>query len=429
VSGTARTASPALADELSEAALHGPSSLDLELEAPISRAPAVVAKTQSAAFTDDGFELDSVRAPPLGAGLAVAPEGRANWPTGVSPARERLALDPLEIRVLADFGEAPSLGPQNAVYALRVMFRKNTLKTQLRRVEQELSAAESARDAQLAELAERLMPELSGSPAFREALRPLADVDSLAKDRGRALEATNAEQAAEISRFDEELSAIARDIASEVTARSELARGLEANEQALRRVEARQKRCFIEMRGIEQQAAQRLGPEGGEMPPDLCALLAPLKTQAAALQPELEQARAAYDASRAQDDVHARAIKAHESRKSEFERKKSQLTQRFQRQIDVRQQGLGEVTNKRQSALADLGRAVLAARGGVTVDERTLETLRGADSAVLELAKKSELHLHALDACDNDKVNSGLAWILGVAALLGAYIAYRSLSG
>jgi hypothetical protein len=63
------------------------------------------------------------------------------------------------------------------------------------------------------------------------------------------------------------------------------------------------------------------------------------------------------------------------------------------------------------------------------VDEATLESLRHAEAAVLELVQKSELHLHAVDAFDKDKVKSGFAWILGASALVGAYLAYRNFSG
>jgi hypothetical protein len=427
VSGTARATAP-LADELSDLALTGPSSLDLELEAPISRAGAAAGIVTGAQFAEDGFELEPVRARTQ-APLVVAAEGRANWPMGVTPARESLVLDPVEVRVLADFGAPPAISPLNAVYAVRVMLRKNALKAGLRRAERELAEAEATRDARLAELAEQKLPELSKSDTFRRALQPLADIDTRANDRTRALAAANDEQSAGIGQLDAEVAAIQRDLETEHAARAKLATELAACEQSFRRVEARHKRCFIEMRAIEQQAAQRLGPAGGEMPADLFEKLAPLKAQAEALRPELEQARAAYEAAKRQDEAHARAIKGHESRKAEFERKKSQLGDRFRRQLDTRQQGVGEVTAQRRAALADIGRLVLAARGGVSVDEGTLERLRESDATVLELARKSELHLHALDACDNDQVKSGLAWILAVFALIVALVVYRVVSG
>lgn len=426
VSGTARASSP-VGDDFGGSNLPL-ATLDLELEAPISRAPVPGRIERELPLADDGFELDSVRAPPL-QGLVVAPEGRANWPSGETPSREQLLLDPVEIRLLADYGTPSTIGPLQALYAVRVTVRKQALKTQLRRVERELAAVETARDARLAALAERLLPELSQSEAFRRVLAPLSEVDTLANERGRALSATNAEQATELERLDAELAAIRNELESERAAKTKLAQALEAREVAFRRVEARHKRCFIEMRGIEQQAAQRLGPEGGEMPPDLFALLKPLKAQAEALRPELEQTRAAFDAAQREDEASGRKVRELERRASEVERKKGQLGERFRRQLEVRKEGVGEAKAQRQKLLADVGRAVLASRGGVSVDENTLENLRQAEASVLELVKKSELYVHALDACDNDKVKSGVAWILGACALVAAYVAYRNFSG
>jgi hypothetical protein len=161
------------------------------------------------------------------------------------------------------------------------------------------------------------------------------------------------------------------------------------------------------------------------LPPELGAQLAPLLAQAETLKPELEQARAACDASRAENEARGRAIELLEGRENQIEREKRKLVERFQKQLGVRQQGLGEATARRRNVLADVGRAVLAARGGVTVEEAALESLREADGAVRALTHKSELYLHALDACDGEKLKSGLGSILALAALLGGYLIYR----
>jgi hypothetical protein len=427
-SGTARSSAARFAED-AEAALSS-ASLALELEGPISAAGATVARgfSQEAEFENDGFELDSVKAPPL-PGLSVAPEGRANWPMGVTAPREQLQLDPIEIRILANYGAPPSVGPLNAVYAARVTLRKQALKTALRAIERELLLAEAARDAELAELAHSKLPEIQNSETFRRVLSPLSELESLANDRGRALSAANAEQAAELGRFDAELSGVQRDLEAQRAAGTELTSLLEAREQTLRRVDARYKRLFIDMRAIEQQAAQRVGPAGGEMPADLHAQLLPLKAQADALKPELDGARTAVEGTRAELEARNRAGKELEQRAREIERKKAQLGDRYQRQLSEREQGLDEAVTKRKNLLADVGRAVLASRGGVNVDERTLENLRRADSKVFELVKKSELHVVALDSCDNAKVKSGLVWIVATITLVVGYALYRGVLG
>jgi hypothetical protein len=186
----------------------------------------------------------------------------------------------------------------------------------------------------------------------------------------------------------------------------------------------RHKRCFIEIRAIEQQAAQRLGPAGGEMPAELCAKLASLEAQTGAARAELEQARVAYEATRGELEMRNRTRKQLEANLSALTRKKQQAGARYRPELSVRQQGLGEAAAKRLNLLADVGRAVLAARGGVSLDEPMLESLRQADSQVLALIKQSELHLRALDAHDGNQVRSGFTWLTAAAAGACAYIAY-----
>jgi hypothetical protein len=425
-SGSTRTSAPRIEEDFEASLSSAP--LALELEGPISAAGATVARglSQEAQFENEGFELDSVQAPPL-PGLVVAPEGRANWPMGVTATRGQLQLDPIEIRLLANYGAPPTIGPLNALYAVRVTLRKKALKTALRSIEHELLLAEAARDAELAELAQDKLPEIQQSEGFRRLLSPLSELESLANDRGRALSATNAEQAAELGRFDAELAAVQRELEAQRAARTELTGIVDAREQTLRRIDARYKRIFIDMRALEQQAAQRLGPAGGEMPADLHAQLLPLKAQADALKPELEGARAAAEGSRAELSARMKASQQLEERAREIERKKAQLRDRYRHQLSEREQGLDEAVAKRRNLLADVGRAVLASRGGVSVDERFLENLRRADAKVLELVKKSELHVVALDSCDDAKVKSGFAWIFGTLALLAGYALYRGL--
>lgn len=417
------TSSPLRVENAFEAEV-GFVALDLELDGPISLTTSTAHFVSGAQFSDDGFELDSVQAPPL-PGLTVAPEGRANWPTGVTPSRETLALDLLEVRLLADYGATPAFGPLAVVYALRVALRQRALAARLRDLEKQLLLAERARDTLLAALAERALPELERSEAFRRVLEPLSEVQSLTNERGRALSATSAEHAAELGRLDAEISTESAELARERAASAELAGLLAAREHTFQRVEARHKRCFIEMRAIEQQAAQRVGPAGGEMPAELFAKLAPLQAQVEALRPELEQARTAYESTRAELELRGRQQKQREQKALDLERKKRQVGERYRPVLSARQQGLGEAAAHRRNLLADVGRSVLATRGGVSVDEPTLEGLRQADSQVSALVKQSELHLRALDASDRDKVKSGFTWLALAAVALCAYVASR----
>jgi hypothetical protein len=87
---------------------------------------------------------------------------------------------------------------------------------------------------------------------------------------------------------------------------------------------------------------------------------------------------------------------------------------------------LSDVEGKRRAALADVGRAVLASAGGIPVAPERLKALSQADAEVAILAKRSELHVRALDSASDAHVKSGFAWIGALLALLAGYLAYRS---
>lgn len=75
----------------------------------------------------------------------------------------------------------------------------------------------------------------------------------------------------------------------------------------------------------------------------------------------------------------------------------------------------------------DVARAILAARGEIDVDAATLTSLRAADERVRSALKTSELHLRALDACDETKLQQGRV-LLALAALaaVAAFILFWS---
>lgn len=74
-------------------------------------------------------------------------------------------------------------------------------------------------------------------------------------------------------------------------------------------------------------------------------------------------------------------------------------------------------------SLADLGRRVLASPGVVQPEPSLLDGVSRADERVRSLATQCELHLRALDACDEARVRQGYAWtavlvVLGIGLLL-----------
>lgn len=226
--------------------------LELDSSGPIARDHSVPDYAAGRSFGSDAPEVDSAKAAST---LAIGDEAGANWPTGETPPRERLRLDPTEIRLLAAFG-TPSFGPLNVVYALRVAFRRLALKRALRELNRELTEAEHARDAILAELASELRPVLRESPTFERSFAPLAALDALSAERSAALSVLEGDARAELTRLASERSA-ERNLVTELSRQSSAAAAVaDARRHARERLEAREKRCHRNSRaaGAERRA-------------------------------------------------------------------------------------------------------------------------------------------------------------------------------
>lgn len=402
----------------------GGAALDLELGGPISSGDYPTFQGPHKDFIAGGLDLESIL-PVQSSKLTVAPQHKPGWPEGSTPARERLVLDPLEIRLTAGLGEAPTFGPLLAVYAIRVVLRKRALVAELGALEAELALAEQKRDDLLAELAAELQPQLQGSERFGRLLAPLFDIDALATERGAALVAVEQEKAAEAAQLAAEQGPLTTAISVETERQQRGAEELQSKADVLERAEARHKRALIEIRAVEQQAAQRLGPEGGNMPPDLVAQLLPLKERADGAAQDLESARAEHASRRAEFSAGERRLAELTRRSEQLERAKRDVARRYQQRLAPRQEGMGDVEKKRRAALAEVGRGILAAAGGVPVAANTLKALAQAAANVAALAKRAELHLRALDAFDSEKVRSGFAWIVAALALVVGYFVYE----
>ncbi|MFZ5895847.1 MAG: hypothetical protein ACOY0T_32620 [Myxococcota bacterium] len=384
-------------------------SLDLDLSSPISSARDAGSLAHEVSGRG-GFEMDS-NLPGI-AGITVAPEGRANWPNGVTPARELFDFDSKEVRAVANYGKPSSIGPLNIFYALRVAQQRRRLARELRRYENDLARAESARDERLATMAQRLRPELEANDNFRRLLAPLAEVDSALREHGDRLKTTAEERDVELRGLDAELSQLRQKLDVDMRALEDLSTVLKQRDHNFQRLDARYKRGFIELRALEQQGASREQSQR-------------VQEAQEALRPELEATKEAYEATREEHSLRQRALSESKQRIGELERKKRDLAARFHKQARGIDKGRRERDGRGRKLLAEVGRAVLAARGGVPVDTETLEVLRNADLDVQKALRASELRLRALDACDHAKVSTGNTWLLGIISALIAIVCYR----
>ena len=407
---------------------------DLELGPPVSKRAAPVRPeraaapltAESAAFgleislpdLDDEDEQLLQKGSNVDLSLGTSPEAtkrhRENWPHGHTRSADQLPIDPAEVTLTAGYGPAPVNAVLSPVYAYRVLSRRSPIKKATALLHAELTQAELARDLELMQLSNELRPVLQANDAFRRLLEPIADVERMAGERSAALSEADAGYREQMARFDAEKSQL-RDAAAQAEAfHGEKAKFADSTKNELRRAEAKHQRVQIEIRGVLDVARQALGPAGGDMPPEHAAKLAELQARAAALTPELVQAKATHDtATKAQDNAETE-VRRIQGQIQKLERQKASAGSSLEKQRSVRAESVSEAEKQRRGALAGVGRAVLAARGAVAVPESRLQALRGHDKSVEAAAIRLETHVRALDSYDRERVKQGVILVLSV---------------
>ncbi len=377
----------------------------------------------AATFDDDDFDLDGridvgVDAGGLAAApqLAGAPADQEKWPSGTSPDPQSLMLDPLEIELLADYGKPPTAIYLAPLYSLRVFQRGRTLKPVLQQISARLAETERRRDQLLAEIVQANLAAIEASERLQVLLEPVRKIDALAGERQAALAATNAEYARQVGAADEQIKAIQAEQTQLEAVAVERAKLLAEREELFKRADVRQKRVYIELRSAREVAAQ-VTPAGGAPPAEHAARMAQLEQQAAAMQPDVDRLRQDLDAARAEHDaVRARITQATRGIR-QLQTQRQALADQFQKQLDVRHQGVSSAVAERDQALADAGRAVLATRA-IPLPAPDLERVRQVDAEVEALVKDNTRHLRALDAFDADTYKRGLNAVMALAAVV-----------
>lgn len=375
-------------------------------------APSFGLELSGSAFDDD---LDSIHSGSkvelAGAVTQESSQRRVEataWPSGRTRSPEQLPVDPLEITLTADYGAAPTSALLAPLYAYRVYTRRAPLQQALARHHAGLVQAEAERDDALARLASELRSLLEASDTFRRLLEPIREVERLSGDRHAALSQVDSGYREQMGKFDGDLARLGEALAQASAVRAERSALAEARDNELRRADAKLKRVQIEMRGVLDLARQAVGPEGGDMPPAQAAQLAELQTRIKALEPEALQARSEYaTAEQALEQAQAEQRRL-EAQKRALERQRAQAGGELEKQLSARAAGVTDAEQQRRSALAEVARAVLAARGSVAVPEATLHALREHDRRVEAQAVRVETHVRALDAHDRERVRQGI---------------------
>ena len=376
-----------------------------------------------------GFELEpTARAPRSESSPQSVVTRRADpssaepaWPSGRAPDVETLTIDPVEVIVLADYGSAPSSVHLAPAYAYRVFTRQRELKQRLGMLRIESDRAQAEREATLADLARAVRPAAEQVDAFKRFFAPLVELEQVASRRGEALSSVNAELGAHSATFDAELTQLAEQASAQQKLEQDAERVHAEREQLAQRAEAKLKRVHIEIRAVTHVAEQKLGPQGGQIPEAEAAQLALLRQRAEGIQPEVAQAKA--DLEQAKLSLGQARARLDTLRQSErlISRKKQALGEHFQKELRVRSAGLTESETEQRSALADLGRAVLAAHGSVPVPAPWLERVRSTSERADRLLRSCETQRRALDAYDRAKVAQGVRLVctaIGIIILL-----------
>ena len=344
------------------------------------------------------------------------PGATAALPTGRAPDPEHLQLDPIEVALLADYGEVPKAIQLAPAYAYRVFMRQRELKRQLVSIAAESERAELEREATLAELARAVRPTIEQMEQFRRMLAPLIEIEQVASQRGQALSSITSQIDTHSARLDDERSQLGGRIATEELLVEEAQRTHDEREASAKRAEAKLKRVHIEARAVTQLVEQKLGPKGGQIPDAEAAQLDLLQQRARAIEPEVAQARAELQHAKQGLERARASIDALRHGERQASRKKQALGEHFQKEVKARSDGMNETESRQRVALADLGRAVLGS-SAVDVPEAWLERVQSVSGRADKLMIRRELQRRAIDSYDQERVRQGVRLALTVLGL------------
>lgn len=356
---------------------------------------------------------------------APATLAQPNWSSGRAVQAAELEIDPRQLAILADYGERPESAAHSLAYAYRVFTRQRQLKRELLPIAAEAERARLEQETTLAEFSQAVRPALEQIQEFGRFLAPLLEIEQRNAARGQALTSINAQLGAEQAGLDAELGLLKTQIEGQQRLESEAQRRRDERQANAQRADAKLKRVQIEMRAVTQVAEQKLGPQGGQIPDAEAAQLAQLRQRAEAIKPEVLQARAEFEqAEQALGQVHAR-LDALRRRERQTTRQKQASGQTHQKELSLRSQGVSETEFEQRAALADLARAVLAARGTVEIAEAWLERVRSASDRADQLIVRAEMQRRAIVAYDAQRARQGVRLACTAVGLLCVVFAFK----
>jgi hypothetical protein len=375
-------------------------------------------------FDPDFDELEGSTTEAVASAAAHSAPKRRDWPTGTTAEPDPTALDRRDIDELAGYGDAPESVALAPVYAVQVLLRRRSLGPLLARAEAELGERERARDDLLGKMALELRSELEGTEQTR---RLLAAADAAAdhvEQAKREVAGANADYAREVESTEASIRDIDARIAEAEGVAGQKRAALDAARTAQQRVEAQEKRRYIELRPIAELADQK----GAVPSPKQLARARELEAEIAQLKPQVSAARAATQAAQAEVAAAERAVDARVREQREARRRRRALDLTYGKEIEQQSGELVKREDARREVLAETGREVLGMRGTLAVPDATLDGLLAADRRVNEQALEVQRHRAALAAFDDERYKQGLMMAGGAAAALLLLVVYLIVS-
>lgn len=343
------------------------------------------------------------------------------WPVGTTPHPDDLAVDLAGVRQLAGFGDPPGSFLGSPVYALRVALRRRALRSLERDAAAELRRAESARDDVLVEVARECRAQLEANDRYGSLAREFIAHERLIEEHKAALAEAEAGLHALATDIDAQLEAVERERASALEQLQGRERDGAELEAQLSRVAAQAKRLDIERRALLDVARRKLGPQGGELPPEISGPLGELDARTAALAPELAEHQRRVSAGQTRLGEARRELELIDAKARRLSAQKTMQLAERQAERQRRAQVLSEAHSAERAALVAVAQAVLGMKGHVGVDEARLVALRELDARVTRAAERLQqvrLGQHAFDsgAVHNGYVFAAVLVLLVVAA-------------
>jgi hypothetical protein len=325
---------------------------------------------------------------------------------GVAPARST-HTDPFEAKALADYGPPPDAFWRAPFYAYRVVTRRAELRRAHARTKEEADHILKRVEDALVALGERARSlAKDGATTLTESmLERVRAAEDLLRNRDGALAGARDGHEASLREIDARLATGEAELGQATEAEGRAKAAHDAAEAAAQRADAKLKRVDIELR------AQGSAPTLQAHTPEheaAAAELAKCTQQRGAAEQALAEARHTVAAARARVTTVAAERTAQD--------------ERFARQANARGAGVDDAQSQLRSALAELGRGLLADASHAGAATEALTRARDEVARLEEQAeaktKSVAMHESAITSYDPGKVVLGIALVVTALVLL-----------